>query len=416
MKIPFEFFISLRYLRAKRKQSFISAITLISITGVAIGVMALILVLGVMTGFTDDLRQKILGTNAHVVVSSRTGSTITDYRDVMKSVDAVDGIVASTPFLLSQVMVASGTSVSGAGLYGIDVKTAPKVIDIEKTIIDGNIQSLENTVPYRQDLKLPGIIIGKELSIMLGAYPGNPVTLISPSGLLTPAGMGPRWKKFMVVGIFETGMYEYDTSIVYISLANAQKFLKMSDVANWIAIKVKDIYRTGKIVNELKLILGATYMVKDWREMHKNLYAALKLEKTAMFIILILIILVAAFSIVATLIMMVNDKNREIAILKSMGATSSEIMRVFMLQGFVIGLVGTFLGIAGAVVIAFIQDHWHIVRLSADVYYISELVVKIKPWDMFWVSFSAILISFLATVYPSTQAARLDPVEALRYE
>ncbi len=415
MKIPYEFFISLRYLRAKRKQTFISAITLISITGVAIGVMALVLVLGVMTGFTDDLRDKILGTNAHVVIS-RFGSGMTNYREVMEQAASVHDVVAATPFILSQVMLSSGSNASGAGLYGIDVKTAPGVINLKETIVEGDLALLEGDVDFKEGRKFPGIIIGKELSKMLGAYPGNPVTLISPTGLLSPAGMLPRWKKFLVVGIFESGMYEYDTSIAYISVANAQKFFKMPDEVSWVALKVRDIYDTGRVVNELKVRLGSSYQVRDWIEMHRNLYSALKLEKTAMFVILILIIIVAAFSIVATLIMMVNDKNKEIAILKSMGATSAAIMRIFMLQGLVIGVVGTFLGLAGAGFLAFIQNHFHPVKLSGDVYYISALTVKINLWDTLWVAFAAILISFFATVYPSGQAANLDPAEALRYE
>lgn len=415
MKLPYEIFIALRYLRAKRKQTFISAITLISITGIAIGVMALILVLGVMTGFTDDLREKILGTNSHVVIS-RFGTTMSDYRDVMKRVGEVQDVIASTPFVLNQVMLSSGSKVSGAGLYGIDFHTAPDVISIKETIVEGDLALLEGDVAYAEGSRLPGIIIGKELSKLLGVYPGNPVTIISPTGLLSPAGMVPRWKKFLVVGIFESGMYEYDTTIAYISLLNAQKFLKMADEVSWLALKVRDIHDTTRLVNDLRIMLGASFQVRDWKEMHRNLYSALKLEKTAMFIILTLIIIVAAFSIIATLIMMVNDKNKEIAILKSMGAASSEIMMIFMLQGLVIGVVGTTLGLIAGVSLAFIQNQYQLIKLSGDVYYIAALTVKISFWDTFWVAFCALLVSFFATVYPSRQAANLDPAEALRYE
>lgn len=415
MKLPYEIFIALRYLRAKRKQAFISVITVISVAGVAIGVMALILVQGVMTGFTDDLREKILGTNSHVVISG-FGAGLRDYQPIMEQIKGVPDVVASTPFMLSQVLFSTGSQVSSVVLHGIDIATAPDVIDIKKTIREGDIKNLEGETESSDGTKLPGMIIGKELSRMLGIYPGNPVTVISPTGLLSPTGMMPRWKKFLVVGVFESGMYEYDTSIAYISIANAQNFFKLKDEVTGIAVRVRDIYKTAGVVNAIQEIIGPSYQVRDWKDMHKNLYAALKLEKTAMFIILTLIILVAAFSIVATLIMMVNEKNREIAILKSMGATSGAIQRIFMLQGVIIGTTGTVLGLALGFILAFLQNHYQIVSLSKDVYYIPSLTVTIGLWDTFWVALCAICISFLATLYPSGQAANLDPAEALRYE
>ena len=414
MKLPYEIFLSLRYLQAKRKQTFISAITLISVTGVAIGVMALLLVLGVMTGFTDDLRDKILGTNSHVVIS-KFGSAMGDYREAMKLVVGVNDVVAATPFIISQVMLSSKRNVSGAVLHGIDLATATDVINIKDTIVEGDLKLLKGETEVNGAM-LPGIVLGGELSKILGVYAGNTITLISPTGLLSPAGMVPRWKKFLVVGIFESGMYEYDTSIAYISVENARKFLKMKDEVTGIEVKVRDIYDSETVAGELRQVLGGVFQVRDWKEMHKNLYSALKLEKTAMFIILTLIIIVAAFSIVATLIMMVNDKNKEIAILKSMGATSGAVMRIFMLQGLIIGIIGTTLGMALALILAFVQNQYHIVRLSGDVYYIAALTVKISWQDSFIVAFSSILISFIATVYPSWQAANLDPAEALRYE
>ncbi len=416
MKLPYEIFIALRYLGAKRKQAFISVISLISIIGVAIGVMALILVLGVMTGFTDDLREKILGTNSHMVVTHFVGgSGMSDYINIKKRIDSVADVVASTPFIISQVMLSSGSNVSGVVLRGIDVVTAPAVINLEKTIVEGTIGALDTDHRYNEGL-LPGIIIGNELARLLGVSVGNPLTVISPTGFLSPTGMVPRWKKFLVVGVFESGMYEYDTSIAYISVVNAQKFLKMADEVSGIEIRVKDIYQTDRVVAAVQNILGHTYRVQDWKDMHRNLYSALKLEKTAMFIILILIIIVAAFSIVATLIMMVNDKNKEIAVLKSMGATSSAIKRIFVFQGLVIGVIGTTLGLAGGFLLAFLQNHYQIISLSKDVYYIPALIIKISFWDTFWVACSAVIISFVATLYPSSQAAGLDPVEALRYE
>jgi len=415
MKLPYEAFIALRYLRAKSKQAFISVITLISIIGVAIGVMALLLVLGVMTGFSDDLKEKILGTNSHVVVSG-FGAGIQDYDDIRSRINRVEGVVASTPFIITQVMLSSGSHVAGPVLHGIDTATASDVLTIKQSMVEGGIELLDSAYGTGNEDMLPGIILGRELSRLLGVYPGNPVTVISPTGLMSPGGMMPRWKKFRVAGIFESGMYEYDSHIGYISIANAQKFLKMPDQATGIYIKVRDIYNTDGVVAGIKKSVGKTYQVRDWKEMHRNLYSALELEKTAMFVILILIIIVAAFSIVATLVMMVNDKNREIAILKSMGATSGAIMKIFMLQGLVIGVVGTAFGLAGSYLLAFVQNNYHIVSLSKDVYYIPYLTVKTGFWDTFWVAFSAITICFIATVYPARQAANLDPVEALRYE
>lgn len=415
MKVPYELFIGLRYLKAKRKQTFISIITLISITGVAIGVMALILVLGVMTGFTDDIRKKILGTNSHLLIS-KFGAGMDDYRQIMDTIKDIQGVVASTPFIVTQAMLSSGSNVAGPVLRGIDVATAPKVINIKEILVDGDLSLLEKGLPSANGPALPGIILGRELSKMLGALPGEPVTVISPAGLMTPAGMMPRWKKFLVTGIFESGMYEYDTSLAYISIANAQNFLKMPDEVTGVEVKVKDIYKVKEVVEKIRQKIGFSYQIRDWMEMHRNLYSALKLEKTAMFIILILIILVAAFSIVATLIMMVNDKNRDIAILKSMGARSSAIMKIFILEGLIIGIAGTVIGLMGGYALGFIQNQYQIVGLSQEVYYIPSLTVKINPWDTFWVASAAILISFLATVYPSRQAARLDPAETLRYE
>jgi lipoprotein-releasing system permease protein len=413
--MSYELFIGLRYLKAKRKQTFISLITLISITGVAIGVMALILVLGVMTGFSDDLREKILGTNSHLVIQ-KFGAALNDYRVVMEKIRDCPGVVASTPFILSQAMLSSGSNVSGVVLRGIDVVTAPSVIKIKETLVEGSLDHLAHDQQSTDGSMLPGIIIGKELAKMLGVGLDEPLTVISPSGLITPTGMAPRWKKFLVVGIFESGMYEYDTTLAYISLTNAQSFLKMADEATGIEVKVTDIYQVRTIADAIREKIGLSYLVRDWMEMHRNLYSALKLEKIAMFIILVLIILVAAFNIIGTLIMVVHDKNRDIAILKAMGATAPAIMRIFIIQGLVIGVVGTCLGLCGGYVLAFIQNQYHVVGLSQDIYYIPQLTVKTSLFDTLWVSCSAILITFIATIYPSRQAARLDPAEALRYE
>ena len=411
MELPFELFISLRYLKARRKQTFISVISFISICGVAIGVMALIIVLGVMTGFSDDLRNKILGAKSHLVISQH-GSGITGYQEAIDEVDQVEGVFASTPTIYSQVMLSSPTSVVGVVLKGIDVKSAPKVTNLTSIIKEGALDDLTRETPSG----LPGIIVGKELAMTLGVFCSDQIKLISPFGTMTPGGMVPRAKKFEIVGIFDSGMYEYDSTLAYISLTTAQSLLNKPDVATGIEVKLKDIYRVKQISKRIEEKLGITYRVRDWMEMHKNLYAALKLEKMAMFIILVLIILVAAFNIVGTLIMVVNDKHKDIAVLKSMGARSSSIMKIFILEGLIIGLIGTSFGIAGSLLIATLQNTYQIISLPPDVYYISHLLIKITPRDLILVVISAISISLLATIYPSWQASKLDPAEALRYE
>jgi len=408
---PYELFISLRYLKAKRKQTFISVISFISISGVAIGVMALIIVLGVMTGFSDDLRNKILGTKSHLVIS-QYGTGITNYGELMKEIDKIEGVVSTTPSIYSQAMLTSPSNALGVVLKGIEVDSAPKVTNLASIIKEGRLTDLKSPASSG----LPGILLGKELAMILGVFCGDEIKVISPFGTITPGGMVPRSKKFEVVGIFDSGMYEYDSSLAYISLGNAQHFLNKPGAATGIEVKVKEIYQVKQISRKIEKRLGISYQIRDWMEMHKNLYAALKLEKMAMFIILILIILVAAFNIVGTLIMVVNDKNKDIAILKSMGARSLSIMKIFVLEGLIIGLIGTTIGIVGSFLLATLQNTYQIVALPPDVYYISHLLIKITPRDLILVTISAISISLLATIYPSWQASKLDPAEALRYE
>ena len=409
--IPYELFISLRYLKAKRKQAFISVISFISIGGVAISVMALIIVLGVMTGFSDDLRNKILGAKSHLVISQH-GAGMTNYWKIIKEVENIEGVFSATPSIYSQIMLASASNALGVVLKGIEVDTAPNVTNLASIITEGKLTDLKD----KTSSGLPGILLGKELAMILGVFCNDEIKLISPFGTMTPAGMAPRSKKFEVVGIFDSGMYEYDSSLAYISLDNAQHFLNKPDAATGIEVKIKKIYEVKQISKRIEEKLGLSYRVRDWMEMHKNLYAALKLEKMAMFIILMLMIIVAAFNIAGTLIMVVNDKNKDIAILKSMGARSLSIMKIFILEGLIIGLTGTSMGIAGGFLLAALQNTYQIVALPPDVYYISHLLIKITLRDLILVTVSAISISLLATIYPSWQASKLDPAEILRYE
>ena len=407
----YELFISLRYLKAKRKQVFISIITILSMAGVGLGVMALIIVLSVMSGFEEDLKKKILGTNAHLVVMQQ-GPGMRDYREILKKVEEVKGVVAATPFIFTQAMLTSENNVHGIVLRGIDPATAGKVINIEKNLKKGSMADLQKTGVDTQT----GIFIGKELAQTLGVMMDDTVVLVSPMGALGPLGTSPPMKKFRVVGIFDSGMYEYDTSMAYISLASAQKFLGMNDTVTGLEVKVDDIYAVKKIGDRIRQTLGFPFWTKDWMQMNRSLFAALKLERTVMFIILVLIVLVAAFGIVSTLIMVVMEKNKDIAILKSMGATAHSIMRIFILEGLIIGFVGTLVGLFGGYALCTLLAKYQFISLPSDVYYISRLPVKMNMLDFVLVAISALGISFIATLYPSWQAARLDPAESLRYE
>ena len=412
--MPFELFIGLRYLKAKRKSTFISLITLISVAGVALGVMALIIVLAVMTGFEEDLKDKILGTNAHIVVLNRTGA-MNDYQDLLKKMEGIDGVVAATPFIYNQVMLSTGRNVSGVVLRGIDVQSDARVTNLHKSMVEGNLNSLDDK---------SGLVIGKELAKNLGLFLGDTVDVISPMGNITPLGMMPKLNRFRITGIFNTGMFEYDSTLAYVSLSQAQQFLGLGDVVTGVQLKVRDVYKTGELVTVLSKELGHSYQVRDWMQMNKNILFALKTEKSVMFIILTLIVLVAAFGIASTLFMVVMEKTRDIAILKSMGATSRSIMRIFVFEGVIIGVFGTAIGVLSGLLVALnlepivslVQKLTGFELFSKDIYYLDHFPSQVIPSDVVLISITAVLISFAATLYPSWAASRMSPAEALRYE
>ena len=416
--MPFELFIGLRYLKAKRKSTFISLITLISVAGVALGVMALIIVIAVMTGFEEDLQNKILGTNAHIVVLDTTGA-MQDYRTLLKKLQGIDGVVAATPFIYNQVMLSSGRNVSGVVLRGIDVASDARVTNLYKTIVEGSLQAIEDT-----SAGTPGVVIGKELAKNLGLILGDAVDVISPMGNITPFGMMPKLRHFRVVGIFNTGMFEYDSTLAYVSLSEAQNFLGLGDEVTGIQLRVRDVYKTGALSQVINRELGPPYHARDWMQMNKNILFALKTEKSVMFIILTLIVLVAAFGIASTLFMVVMEKTRDIAILKSMGAPSRSIMRIFVLEGVIIGVFGTVIGVLSGLLVALnlqpivdlIQKVTGFELFSKDIYYLDHFPSQVIPSDVIIISITAVLISFAATLYPSWAASRLSPAEALRYE
>jgi lipoprotein-releasing system permease protein len=420
--MPFELFIGLRYLKAKRKSTFISIITFISTAGVTLGVMALIVVLAVMTGFENDLKEKILGTNAHIVVI-RNGAPMEEYQSVIEKLKTFKGVQAATPFIYNQVMLSSGKNVSGVVLRGIDVTTDRQVTQLSSSVVEGSIDGLDPKMGPGLDTT-PGLMVGKELAKHLNLFIGDKINVISPMGNITPLGMMPRMKPFKVTGIFNTGMFEYDSTLAYVSLDQAQRFFDLGDTVTGIQLKVKDVYHTDELARSINREMGVNFYARDWMQMNKNILFALKTEKIVMFIILTLIVLVAAFGIASTLFMVVMDKTRDIAILKSMGATAASIMKIFVLEGLIIGIIGTALGVVSGLLIALnlepiintIQKITGQNFFSKDIYYLDHFPSLVVPSDVVLISVTAVLISFLATLYPAWQASRMLPAEALRYE
>jgi lipoprotein-releasing system permease protein len=420
LAIPFELLIGLRYLKAKRKSTFISIITFISTAGVALGVMALIVVLAVMTGFERDLKEKILGTNAHLVII-RSGAPMSGYQELMAQFRKMPEVEAATPFIYNQVMLSSGRHVSGVVLRGIDPVTDRSVTRLSKSIVQGGMDLLDRPAGSGQE---PGIMIGKELSRHLNLFLGDRVNVVSPTGTITPLGMMPKMKPFRVVGIFNTGMFEYDSTLAYVSLGQAQQFFDLGDTVTGIQLKVKDVYGTGELARRINHEFGPDLYSRDWMQMNKNILFALKTEKVVMFIILTLIVLVAAFGIASTLFMVVMEKTKDIAILKAMGASATSIMKIFVLEGLIIGFAGTLIGVVSGLLIAFnlepiinaVQKVTGLNFFSKDIYYLDHFPSHVVAADVVVISVTAILISFIATLYPAWQASRMLPAEALRYE
>lgn len=415
MARPFELLVGLRYTRAKRRNHFISFISLTSMIGIALGVMVLITVLSVMNGFGEELRARILGVVSHITVSDERGR-LSDWESIAKTAQGLPDYLASAPYVQGQGMITHGRAASGVIVRGILPDQEPKVADIGDKMVEGRLEDLK---PGEF-----GIVLGRELAWKLGVQPGSKVTLVSPEGQLTPAGLLPRLKRFTVVGIFQVGMYEFDSGLVLLHLDDAALLYQMPGQVTGLRIKLDDIYQAPKRAMELDAKLGGDYRVRDWTREHANFFRALKMEKTVMFVIMFFIIAVAAFNIVATLVMMVTDKRAEIAILRTLGASPRSIMAIFMVQGSLIGVIGTLLGVAGGVLLAlnvetvvpFLERLFGTHFLAADVYYISDLPSRLEWSDVTGITIASLLMSFVATLYPSWRASRTQPAEALRYE
>jgi lipoprotein-releasing system permease protein len=406
----YEWFISFRYLRARHKQRFISLISLISVAGITVGVMALIVVLAVYSGFTNGLRDQILGINSHIIVQLPGGS-IRDYESVRKQILTVDGVTGATPYLYTQTLMSGATGGSGVILRGIDPATAKGVIKLGKQMIRGSIDDLAQP----PDNRVPHVILGKNLAQELHVVVGDKVRLISSSGPLTPMGVIPKVKTCRVSGIFESGMYEYDSSLAYMTLTDVQNFLESDDIVHGIEVAVHEdeLNQADKVARRIVDKIGTPFIAKDWMSMNRNLFAAFKLEKIGMFICLTLIILVAALNIISALIMVVMEKEKDIAILKSMGATSRSIMKIFFFQGLVIAFSGTILGVAGGLGLCELLSRYKFIELPSNVYPMSTLPIKVLPLDVTIVAISAILITLAATIYPSWKASQVHPGEVL---
>ena len=409
----YEWLIGLRYLRAKRAQHFISVITFLSMGGIALGVAALIVVLAVMTGFREALQTQILGVTSHITIRSYYGD-MNNSPKLLETVSNTPDVSGSSPYVVGQAMLQSKTRTLGITVRGIDIQREQQVSDLEKNIIQGSLKNLPGF----------GIILGKQLATSLGVFPGERVTLIVATTNVTAMGTLPRMKRFRVVGVFDTGMYEYDSSLAYIHLADAQILLRMGQNITGIEVKTPQPEAAFHVRTVLQQRLGSGFWIQDWMEMNHNFFRALRLEKATMFVILFLVVLVAAFNIVSSLIMAVMEKSQEIAILKTMGASSAGIMAIFVINGGIIGVIGTLagliLGLAMAFnlepVLGFIEKVFGIQILSGEVYYIDHLPSKVVFSDVMWITGISLTISLFATLYPAWRAARVDPVEALRYE
>ena len=409
----FELFIAMRYLRAKRKMAVISVITALSVLGIAAGVMSLVVALAINNGFRQDLQGRLLGATAHVNLQRKDGGGIAEYREFLAELSRTPGVIATAPALYGVVLASNGNRSSQMVLKGVDAPEELKVGNLLAQVRDGSIKPLNEPASPAAP---PPVVIGKVMAQTLGAKAGDSILLTSPQGPLTPFGMVPRYRYFRVVGIFDSGFYDFDSNWAFTSLSAAQQLLSLSDVVSVLEFKIADIYQAPQIASQLQQEAGAEFGSTHWMEQNRALFSALRLEKTVTVITIGLIVFVAALNILISLIMMVMEKYRDIAVLVSMGARQDQIRRIFQLQGILIGTAGTALGLVGGYLFAWLGSRHHLLRLDPDIYSISYVPFQARVVDGVWVAAVALLISFLATLYPARNATRIAPAEALRYE
>jgi lipoprotein-releasing system permease protein len=409
MNIPFELHIALRYLFAKRKQAFISVISLISTLGVGIGVMAVVIALAMMTGLQNELRDRMLGSNPHIYVWNQKG--IVDAKAEADRLRALPHVVGAAPAILGQGLISASSETEPVQVKGIDPTLEQQVTDIKGAMLTGSLTALTHPADDAPD----GILLGKDLASKLGVSVGDSVSLLTPQGTLSPMGLIPRTRRLRVVGTFSLGLFEFDSTYGFVSLDVAKRLLDRTN-ADFIQLRVDDIYRAPEIAQSIPATLGTQYLTEDWESMNRSLFKALWLEKVAVSLAIGLIVMVAALNIIGTLILLVMDKSRDIAILKTMGASARSVTVVFMMQGLMIGIFGTASGGIAGYLLSFVLDRYKLISIPGDVYQVSHLPFTVVGLDFSLVVAAAVLICFVATIYPSRQAAKLDPAQALRYE
>jgi lipoprotein-releasing system permease protein len=404
----YELFIAKRYLTARRKQAFISVITFISTLGITIGVMALIIAIALITGFQSDVQDKILSSTSHIMVSDLTGEGLGDYSQLISRIEAQEGVTAATPVVYETVLFSGPYQNFGGLLRGVDFQQEMKTAHWLRNLETGHIPEV--------DSKREGLLLGRDLAFRLGAMEGDIVTVLSSSSRLSPVGLIPKRKKLIVTGSFQTGLYEFDSTTALINLEVAQKLFGLEDRINIIQIRIENIFQAGSMEKKIKQIMPPEAYVTTWMEMNKSLFSALKLEKKLLFLTIILIVFVAALNIVATLILMVMDKTRDIGILIAMGATSKEIKKIFFLQGALIGVIGTALGVALGLIWCWLANTFQLIKVPVDIYQIAFVPFRLNPLDLMIIVGVTLLISLLSTLFPSHRASRVDPIVALKYE
>ena len=430
--MQFELFVAARYLRAKRRQAVIGVITLISVVGVAAGVASLIIALAINNGFRQDLQDRLLGSSSHINLLRVEADGIRNWRPLLSKLEKQPHVVAGAPAIYEQVLISRGARAQGAVLKGVIPGEESKVSDLLNSVKMGSAAALTpdqaqllpanpesgdaNPLAARVTASMAPIVLGKDLADQLGATVGSVVTATSPQGELTPFGIVPKYARFKVVGIFNSGFYDYDNTWAFIRLSDAQRLFDLSDVISVLEFKVDDIYKAPEIGRELEAVAGKGFMSTNWMEQNRALFRALRLERVVTFVTIGLIVLVAALNILISLIMMVMEKTRDIAVLVSMGAKKKQIRRIFMCQGLLIGMIGTIIGLVMGFSLSWAAGHYHWLSLSAEVYSIDYVPFAPRIGDALLVCAVAIAISFVATLYPSRSAARTLPAEALRYE